>query len=153
MTLDKAKSIVMDNLSEGVDCPCCGQFAKLYKRKLNSGMARALIRAYRQCQYDGSPYGWFHLMTITNHRWRDASVLTSWGFLEARSDDKPEDGKTKTSGYYRLTSEGVKFALGKIDAPKRVFLFNDKVRGFSEERTSIEEALGDDFNYTELMDR
>ena len=43
-TIKEAKEHLRNNFEEGIDCPCCGQFVKLYKRKLNSGMAATLIR-------------------------------------------------------------------------------------------------------------
>ena len=37
------KEFLRANYEKGCDCPTCGQFVKLYKRKLNSGMAKTLI--------------------------------------------------------------------------------------------------------------
>jgi hypothetical protein len=47
--LDDAKAELEAKLDEGVECPCCGQLAKRYERKLYSTMARQLI--------------WFHQTT------------------------------------------------------------------------------------------
>ena len=36
-----------EEVGAGLECPVCKRFTKLYKRKLNSGMARMLIGIYR----------------------------------------------------------------------------------------------------------
>jgi hypothetical protein len=38
----EARQKLQARLDDGTTCPCCGQFAKRYKRKLNSSMAAAL---------------------------------------------------------------------------------------------------------------
>jgi len=35
-TILEAKQLLKDNFAQGIECPCCGQFVKRYKRKLNS---------------------------------------------------------------------------------------------------------------------
>jgi hypothetical protein len=37
------------------------------------------------------------------------------------------------------------------EKPKNVFLYNNKIQGFSEETTTIKQALGDKFDFEELM--
>jgi hypothetical protein len=41
-TITEAKDFLNENYKDGCICPCCNQTVKLYKRKLNSGMARVL---------------------------------------------------------------------------------------------------------------
>ena len=54
-TVKEAKTFLRKNFDQGIDCPCCGQFVKKYKRKLNSSMAYALILIgkNRLAGYDG----------------------------------------------------------------------------------------------------
>jgi len=47
-SLEYSRSWVAQNAREGVVCPCCGQYAKVYRRKLNSSMAYVLILIWRQ---------------------------------------------------------------------------------------------------------
>ena len=35
MTLDEAKAWLRDQVDDGAHCPCCGQFAKVYKRRIH----------------------------------------------------------------------------------------------------------------------
>jgi hypothetical protein len=48
-TIEEAKTWLVKHAVAGhpVDCPVCEQRVVIYKRKLNSGMARVLIRAAR----------------------------------------------------------------------------------------------------------
>ncbi|MCI0664793.1 MAG: hypothetical protein L0220_27335, partial [Acidobacteria bacterium] len=47
MTLAEARHLLETLLPVGHACPCCDQFAKEYRRLINSGIARALILLYR----------------------------------------------------------------------------------------------------------
>jgi len=42
-TVSQAREEVFNGYEEGMHCPVCSQFVKLYKRKLTSSMAYALI--------------------------------------------------------------------------------------------------------------
>lgn len=46
-TLQDAKQYIAENIDKGVACPCCDQLAKMYARKLNTGMAYSLIKVAR----------------------------------------------------------------------------------------------------------
>lgn len=43
-TIEEAKQLLKDNWEKGIECPCCTQFVKLYKRPLYSAQAYSLIR-------------------------------------------------------------------------------------------------------------
>ena len=52
-TIAEAKQYLRKNFKEGTVCPCCDKYVKAYKRKLNSGIARALIIMYKLGAYNG----------------------------------------------------------------------------------------------------
>jgi len=158
-TLDEAKTYLNANLRDGVICPCCGQFAKIYKRKFNSWMARAMIAFYA---HEGMKPGWFHAISVVVDRrfWKfkinnscgDYGKLVWWGLLEEAAGHR-EDGNPET-GYYRMTQKGRDFVLGKIRVRKYIHIYNDtllEVDGEKDEIISIHEAMGAKFNYSELM--
>lgn len=145
-TIKEAKAFLKANYVKGTSCPCCGQNVKLYKRKLNSGMAFVLIHLYKND-------GWLNVKDYlrqnklrNNHDW---TLLKYWRLIE----EKPleEKGKTKSSGVWRITPEGKQFVENKGVTNKHVLIYNTMFRGFSEEYIGISEALGNDFNYQELM--
>ena len=142
--LQEAKELLRKNFAAGINCPCCGQLVKKYKRKLNSGMAITLIRIFNNPR-SGE---WINVKDFlrenkfpNSHDW---TLLRYWGFLEERQ----EEG---TSGEWRVTDDGRDFALNQRIAKKHLFLFDNRFYGWGEATTNILEALGDKFNYFELM--
>lgn len=147
---------------EGTVCPACEQFVKLYKRKLYSTMALALVRVYK---YFTSPNAseWLHLpkyLASTTDAWRfaggDEAKLVYWGFLEALGGAREDD--SRRNGFYKITENGVKFIKGEIVVPKYTYIYNQDVWGqsdgtfFPREMTDIHEAFGSRFSYRDLME-
>ena len=60
MTLADARDELRDLVNDGHRCPCCTQFAKVYRRKIHSTTARELIGFYRAAHRD-----WFYLPDLT----------------------------------------------------------------------------------------
>jgi hypothetical protein len=151
-TLDAARADVEAAIVEGgIECPCCGQFAKLYRRKLNSNMVAflvSLVRLHRADLDDGGD-GWVHFKECT-FVGRDYSYLRAWDLATMRAAD-PDDSTRRVSGYWRPTPQGILFARGMAKAPLRVHLYNNVVRGFDAEMVGVRAALGDHFDYNELM--
>lgn len=149
MNLEEAKQLLRDNWQEGIECPCCRQYVKLYKRKLNSAMAYVLV------MMDRAPTGYFHVENWLKTQNTPASLrgdfpkLHYWGLIEAKEATR-EDGSPRV-GYYRITEKGRKFVHGLIEVPARAQLFNQKFYGYDGDPISIKQALGDKFNYEELM--
>lgn len=148
MSLKEAKKYLSDNFKDGADCPCCGQFVKKYKRKLNASMARTLIAIYR---VGGN---WLHvknhLRTLRLQNSHDWTLLKYWDLIEPCIGLR-EDG-SKRNGYYRITSKGKLFVESKVSVEKYVFLFDGKFLGFGKDKLiNIKDALGSKFNYDGLM--
>jgi hypothetical protein len=57
----------------------------------------------------------------------------------------------KHNGHWRITERGEQFVKQQILVPSHVYLYNGKFQGYSQESTSILQALGKKFNYNELM--
>ena len=153
-TLEEAKAYLRKNWEKGAACPCCTQLVKLYKRKLNSGMARVLIEIYNITQQKRPADGWLHVSKECADRKLAAtdmeySKLKYWGLIEPRKDD-PETG-ARTSGFWRITRAGRHFVENLSTAPKHIYLYNQKLFKTGSATTTIKEALGNKFNYTELM--
>ncbi len=154
-TLAEAKQYVHDNMREGVECPCCGQMARIYKRRFSSIMARSLIAFYRHSRENT---GHFHALDVllarmpSVHGSGDYAKLAHWGLIEPQGERR-QDGAPK-NGYFCLTEKGARFVTGQIRIPAHVYLFNDKrldIVEEPEETTDIRAALGKDFDFSELM--
>lgn len=148
--LSSAKDRVDAALTEGIVCPCCGQFSKMYRRKLNNGMAWSLIQIAKYFS-TSAPDEWLHVERYlkSDSRAAEISKLRFWGLLEdspqARDDGCPH------SGFWKITQKGRLFVSCEIRVPSHVFIFNNTCYGHSETDTDIRECLGDRFNYEELM--
>lgn len=127
----------------GVHCPACGQFAKVYRRKLNSGMAVALIDMWRRG--GKASCDWVRLPdSLATGRGGDPAKLRYWGLIEA-DDDR--------NGRWRLTRQGLLFVHQRSILPKHAVVYNGHLLRLDDTDgwTDIRQALGSHFDYAELM--
>lgn len=150
-TLTESVDWVYENKKDGCICPCCSQIAKTYKRKLHKSMALTLINLYKYEEQDQD--GWIFVKDFlrvnklkNSHDW---TLLKYWDILEEKP--KSEDIKTKTSGFWRITSKGKLFVTNQIYVQKHIYIFDTKLLGYSPETITIVEALGESFDYEELI--
>lgn len=137
-------------LEDGTTCPVCGQHAQIYRRKINSGMAKSLIAMYRT--QDWLPDGgtdFMHVPTVIGAQSREEGKLAYWHLVAEEAVQRPDGGR---AGYWRLTPRGRRFVEGQISVPKYAEIYNGKVVGMdSSEMVTIRDALGTKFDYSELM--
>lgn len=155
-TLEQAKQVLRDGWVEGVECPCCTQFVKQYHRKITSSMAYGLVLIYRYFETHPEEQ-YVHISDYLNgldlpgaiRNTGDITKLKYWGLIE----EKPEmrDDGSKHAGYWSITELGRQFAKGETTVQSHAKIFNSKSYGLVGEPTTIQEALGEKFNYTELM--
>ena len=148
-TIKEVKDYLRNNFEEGVDCPCCGRYVRLYKRKLNSGMALTLIRLVKLRGTAKTHVKKFLLEHKFNNG-HDWSRLKDWGLLEKVEDDE-DDSDSKTSGKWKVTPAGLKFVAGKLTVKSHIHVYDNKLLGLYGEDITIQDALGKKFNYKELM--
>lgn len=155
-SLEAAQARYRDSLREGVDCPCCGRFGKVYRRRFNSKMARALIELAKLDVR--RPGAWVNVAADIPYALRgsDYGLLPYWGFVEANGADR-DDGNPR-NGRYRITATGRGFVNGMLSAKKYVYTYNDRAIEIlpadepeAGEMTTVRETLGSAFNYSELM--
>ena len=147
MDVLEGKRWVMENLEDGVICPCCNQFAKIYKRKLNSGMAITLIRIY-----NGVGVDWIHVKDFlrsnkfsNSHDW---TLLRYWGILQAKYAEQCDQ---KNNGYWRITQKGIDFIEKRVTVLSHVRLYDSNLLNLTGEQVTISDCLGSKFSYNELM--
>ena len=138
-----------DVFSSGSNCPCCGQFVKLYARRLNAGMVAGLIWIVR-ASIDGA---FVHLPSKAPRQVvaiaGEFARLEHWGLVQ--QEPNADTGKTH-SGSWRPTRLGIDFAMQRVKVPTHVLLFNQSVYGFKKETFGVIKALERGrFNYRELM--
>ncbi len=148
-TLVEIKAYLQKHWLKGTHCPACAQKVKLYKRKLTSGMAVALIRLYEASNAD--PYNFVHITKLGHLNGGEFAQLKRWGLIE-EADNKDEF--KRTSGMWAITEKGMRFVRGTVKVDKYIYTYNGKtirVINVSDETTDIYNALGNKFNYSELM--
>jgi hypothetical protein len=135
---------------KGYTCQCCNQFVKVYTRTFNCNMGLALLHLYHQ-----RDKGFVHLeKSLQEHNYQrcgDASYLRHYRLIEALHEDR-KDG-SKRNGYYKITGAGIMFCEMKSTVKKHFLTFNNKCEGFTGEEINIIQALGEKFNYKELMEK
>lgn len=150
--LSEVREYLKQNYSSGCSCPACGQHVELYRRGLNSSMARALIIIFRVHRKLGFDKGIKMNQEIANMGIPANNIeyakLAYWGLLEQSTD---EEGKL-SSGYWKITDKGCRFVQNvKMTIPKYVFIYNNKVQGYGKSNLNIIAALGDNYNYNKLL--
>ena len=152
-TLKEGKEFLRKNWKDGVECPCCTQYVKLWKYQIHSTMALVLIELYKMKE------GEFHHHDDT---WRiakakynlkavhcgDFSKLALWGLIEPMPKD-PKVNK-KATGYWRITEKGKLFVNNRTKVSKVLFVFNGQIWG-EEGEVSIVDSLNKKFDYHELI--
>lgn len=146
-SLNDCRIELLENLREGMDCPCCGRFTKCYKYKLHSTMARGLI--WLANMSDGGR-AWTNIQTGPKWLLRSKTLTTAkhWDLIEPKRD--PVDDK-RSSGHWRLTQHGLDFVYNEIEIPMHAYLYDNRLIAMSNEVTDIVECLGNKFDYHELM--
>lgn len=131
---------------EKMTCECCGRYAQVYQRRIHTSIALQLIELYKL----GGTYDHVHASRLIPKGVSGAGDLSKakyWGLIE----EKPSDGRTKSSGFWMLTDLGLQYVTDRARVPYIAYVYDDKVLGFSERLCGIREALKEKFDYQELM--
>jgi len=79
----------------------------------------------------------------------DFAKLRYWGLIMELENDNP---KKKNSGIWIITKKGGEFLKSGKQIPKYALIYNGKFLDFDgDEIITIQSALGNKFNYQELM--
>jgi len=158
-TIAVAQKMLQEKALKGAICPCCRQMVKMYEREITSTMAYTLIILHK---HFSDFKDWTHLPSFLSQmsvlgsavRGGDFAKLRYWGLLEEKPieklTDKRKDG-SKRVGFYRMTEKGHQFAKGEVKIPKVALVYNGKHFGFAPGEVTIQECLGKEFNYDDLM--
>jgi len=86
--LDEARALVLANLNTGSTCPCCGQLARRWRRKLSSTPALTLVLLAREPGFvslrrhfvERSAHSPVYRYALQSN---DCQMLSYWGLIEA----------------------------------------------------------------------
>ncbi len=146
---------VKTHLHKGVECPVCGQNAKIYRRILSPSMALVLDGIYR-CPDKFMEKGYLHVENYLKKLNCPASMrgdfpkLRFWDLIVIKPEGR-EDGSNR-NGYYQITTKGENFVEGLISVPDYVLTFNNKLEGVSQNMITFQDALkGEKFDFQQIM--
>lgn len=143
--LSVVKTWLQQRIDDGQSCPCCGQLAKVYRRKIHATMARDLVTAYRTAGYE-----WFHLPTVLGGRHQgDFPKLAHWQLIEEMPAVR-DDGSPR-AGWWRITPKGAAFVRDLARVQKYARIYNGQVLELTGDPVGIRDALGTRFRYDDLM--
>lgn len=141
----EARAYVMrDRYGPGVHCPVCDQFAKVYRRRLNASMVRALLDIYRA----GGTTTYVHTPTVLAGRRGEEARLSYWGLIDEMPDRRTDGGKR---GYWRVTRRGEMFLKGAISVPAYALVYNSELLKLDGDPTTVKDALGTKFSLADVM--
>ncbi len=143
-TLEAAKAQLTSQQSEGLNCPCCGGFYKVYERKMYGSLISALVQIATEYKRIND---WVDIRKISL-RGGEYAKLLYWDLIERRVN---EDSVKRFSGLWRPTVKGLLFIEGKLSVEAYALVLQNKVIGYSDKKVSVHDALGKRFDYTELM--
>lgn len=148
-TLGAAREWLRGEVEGGARCPCCHQHAKVYKRSIHASMARGLIYMYR-----AGPAN--HPLSLREHipaalGRGDVAKLRYWGLLVPAD---PATHGSRHEGDYMVTRKGLLWLREADTVPKYVRVYDSERLGepFGEP-WGIRDALGEKFDYDDLMSR
>lgn len=140
---------------EGAECPCCTQFVKVYRRKLNAGMGRVLIKLWHKAGLE-----WTYLPHVDYAEGQtevravghsgEMCMTRFWGLIEPLPNTERNDGSTRV-GWWRMTPLGRDFVGGVVQVQKYAIMYAGRCLELDGPMVGIRDVLGDKFDYSELM--
>jgi hypothetical protein len=115
-------------------CPFCGAALKKHWHSLTKGLVRALIKIKTAVIMKGENkvHPRFDA-NFTANEWSNLSKLRFHALI-AKSDER---------GYWLLTHRGSQFLLGKMEIPKRVLTWRNKVVDYDPEKVFVKDVVSD----------
>lgn len=128
------------------DCPTCGRYAQVYKRRIHAAVAKQLIKMYNLAFDD-----YIHARELILDGLTGTSDLGKAKYFGLVIQKENHDDGLKSNGFWKLTTRGIDFVKNGLQIPEYVLVFDDKVIGISETTVNIEDCLSGKFNYRDLM--
>jgi len=145
-TLAEARDWVLDQLDDGITCPCCGQHAQRYRWTLYRSAIDLLLNFYRV----GGVTRFVESREVKGKTQGSASHLAFWDLVEEENKRRPDGGK---SGWWRVTPFGESFILDGASIRKYAYVYNREVERFDGPYVTISDRLGYPFNWRDHMNR
>lgn len=152
MTLVEARAVVDGALrtGEGVECPCCEQLVKPYRRSLNHVNIRTMVWMYRTAGLRA-----VHIPTLMSdylpefaHQGGHATLAHYWGLLVETGPPRDDGGR---AGWWKLHTDAESFLHDELDILKYAVTYNGRCLRFEGEYVNAQHCLGRKFDLALLM--
>ena len=135
---------------KGGTCPCCHRWGKFNQFHITPATLGRILLWFRR-QHLNEADAWVDIRATP--QWLVGrsmhARLKHWRLLERKPKD-PENTKEKTSGFWRITEDGLLFAEGKLRVPEIAWVYDDKCLKKSGPKVGIRQCV-EGFDYTEMM--
>jgi hypothetical protein len=81
-------------------------------------------------------------------RGKNYTTMAKWGLIEQGGHD---DKSKRSDGFWRVTAKGLHFLCGTTTVPRKAFIYNNQVQGWSDECVSFRDCFGRHFDYADVM--
>jgi len=145
-SVGEARDWLRDRVAVGAACPCCHQFTKVYRRKINAAMARALFLMWDEGGRERRLY--VHVPSIDPTRGGDVAKMQFWGLIEEEKGSRVDGGR---AGYWKVTQRGEDWLKRRVTVPKYARVYDGHLLNTTGVAVSVDDALGDEFRLDDLM--
>lgn len=148
-TLGRAKAWLRARVKKGETCPCCGQRAQVYRRKLNKTMVRTLA-LLAVAQNKQTRPGYLHAPTVLKEHAgyaREVGKLAYWGLVVEGPTKRGDGGH---AGMWQVTSDGYAFLRGQLEVKRYAKVYDGRKLGSDGPWVNIKQ-VADEFDLQELL--
>lgn len=129
--------------SGGGECPCCGQRSQVYKRSINSGMARSLV-----IMYGKAGKNWINVPSAVGGKSREEGKLRYWGLVTESNNHRADGGH---AGWWRVTDKGENFILDGLNVPKYALIYDGTLVRLDGDPVDIKYCIRNRFDLSQLL--
>jgi len=135
--------------NEGGRCPCCDRWGKISGHGITETMSLALLWLSRQPVDDNGFVNVPKAAPAWMLRGKTYSLLQHWHLIY--KVEKNEDKTKRSDGLWQVTTKGHQFLRNELSVPRKVFIYDNTIQGFSQEEVFFEDCFGKHFDYQEVM--
>jgi hypothetical protein len=144
-TIAEARAKIAAGKREGIRCPVCNQYCKVYKRSITDRMTETLIAFY-------GLYGrrWGELsraQSLIDRPSHDSAFLAYWMLFEAKTDAEGN----RVSGIWRVTALGERWLRAEESVPRFAEVYLGSVQKLYGPPWTAEQALGQPFRLDDVL--
>lgn len=149
-TVQQAREIVRSRRDDGIHCPCCDRYVKVYRRSITRSQVLFLAHLYRLARQEANLAGVapevirVDARDIKGQHMRggDYAKLTLWGLVDSPAD---------TPGLWRINPKGVAWLYGDVSVDRYAHVVDGELLRYSGPRWSVHDAYRETFRIQDIF--